>query len=260
MVSIRRDLKRKRDKGGKDWWIGLVDFFRPVPGRRSVRLLKERGVVFFNPRGLRRVAFYLANLFMFCCLIGGVYLYTPLVLAWWNYKFNLSGTEPEVMVSERDSPVEIPETIVLPNVPDELFSVNIPKIKAKARVIPNVNAGNRGEYLEALKGGVAHMAGSSYPGRGETIYLFAHSTILGLGQVRQNAVFYFLGELEVGDLVQLVHNYRRYDYRVYGKGVVAATETDYLGYKSEKGEVLILQTCWPIGTSWKRLLVFAEPV
>ena len=38
------------------------------------------------------------------------------------------------------------------------------------------------------------------------------------------------------------------------------TGKEYLNYKEEGKELLILQTCWPLGTDWKRLLIFAERV
>ena len=40
--------------------------------------------------------------------------------------------------------------------------------------------------------------------------------------------------------------------------IVTAKEFEYLTYSDSNKEVLILQTCWPIGTNWKRLLVFAQ--
>jgi len=51
-----------------------------------------------------------------------------------------------------------------------------------------------------------------------------------------------------------------YKYRVYESKVVESKEVEYLDYRLADKEVLILQTCWPLGTDWKRLLVLAKLV
>jgi LPXTG-site transpeptidase (sortase) family protein len=75
--------------------------------------------------------------------------------------------------------------------------------------------------------------------------------------VRQNSVFYLLGELKTDDFVFIGFNGEIYKYKVYDQKIVGANDIEYLDYKEEGREVLILQTCWPIGTDWKRLLIFA---
>jgi LPXTG-site transpeptidase (sortase) family protein len=90
------------------------------------------------------------------------------------------------------------------------------------------------------------------------IYLFAHSTQQGWSMSRKNAVFYLLGELENGDVIFINYNGQIYTYKVYQKKIFKPEEADILGYNEKDKEVLLLQTCWPIGTDWNRLVVFAE--
>ena len=142
--------------------------------------------------------------------------------------------------------------------PDRDFSINIPKISARSRVIENVNAGVEREYLAALKNGVASAAGLSYPGRIGTTYLFAHSTNSPVNYARYNAVFYLLDKLVAGDTVELVYKDRLYKYVVRSTEVLSARDTRYLVPQQEE-EILVLQTCYPPGTSWKRLVVVAVP-
>ena len=92
------------------------------------------------------------------------------------------------------------------------------------------------------------------------MYIFAHSTTQSLLGARQNAVFYLLGELEEEDEVDVFYEGAKYTYRIYDKMVVSSKETTYLDYRDENKEILILQTCWPVGTNWKRLLVLAEKI
>jgi LPXTG-site transpeptidase (sortase) family protein len=148
---------------------------------------------------------------------------------------------------------------------DPYFSIYIPKINAKARVIPNVDAGNREEYMDALSEGVAHAKGTNFPGQGKSIYLFSHSTDSPLNFARYNAIFFLLRKLSPGDRVVVYFMGQEHDYVVTDKIVTSADDTVWLNPPSQssgeaKGERLILQTCDPPGTSWNRLIVVAKPI
>lgn len=141
---------------------------------------------------------------------------------------------------------------------DPNFSIVIPKIGANAKVLSNVDPSDERIYLEALKKGVAHAAGTSFPGEGSHIFLFAHSTDYFWNVGLYNAVFYLLYKLEKGDEIDLFYQGKRYVYQVIGKNIVNPSQVEYLTRKSNK-EFLTLQTCWPPGTTLQRLLVFAVP-
>jgi LPXTG-site transpeptidase (sortase) family protein len=142
---------------------------------------------------------------------------------------------------------------------DTNYSIVIPKIGANAKVIPNVNAAAENEYLEALKGGVAHTLGTAFPGEGGHVFLFAHSTDYIWNVGTYNAVFYLLYKLEKGDQINIFYQGRRYVYEVIDSKVVDPSEVEYITRKTDE-EFLTLQTCWPLGTTLKRLLVFAKRV
>ena len=147
--------------------------------------------------------------------------------------------------------------IIVPE--DPSFSVVIPKIGANAKVIPNVNAANKDEYLQALQKGIAHTRGTAYPGEGGHIFLFAHSTDYFWNVGNYNAVFYLLYKLEKSDEINIVYKGKRYVYRVIGTQIVDPSQVEFIRRKSNR-EFLTLQTCWPPGTTLKRLLVFAARV
>lgn len=140
---------------------------------------------------------------------------------------------------------------------DPAFDVIIPKIGANARVVPDVDPGKEEEYLEALKHGVAHAKGTVYPGEIGTTFLFAHSVGNFWEVSRWNAVFYLLRELQPGDEVDVFYKDKRYIYTVYDQKIVEPTDVGYLNIQSNFPQ-LTLQTCWPPGTTLKRLLVFAR--
>ena len=142
---------------------------------------------------------------------------------------------------------------------DPNFSIVVPKIGANARILPNTDASDENIYLDALNKGVAHTLGTAFPGEGGHIFLFAHSTDYFWRVGTYNAIFYLLNKLEPKDEVNLFYKGQRYVYRVIDKRVVDPSEVTYLTRKTNK-EFLTLQTCWPPGTTLKRLLVFAVRV
>lgn len=143
---------------------------------------------------------------------------------------------------------------------DSYFSIVIPKIGAKANIIANVDAANEEEYNKALLEGVAHAKGTYFPNQGKTIFLFAHSTNGSWNISRYNAVFYLLDKLNVGDQVLIYFADKRYIYEVYDTKITTPEDTSFFTSNKNIGETLILQTCYPPGTSWNRLLIFAKPV
>ena len=150
------------------------------------------------------------------------------------------------------------EQILTPR--DSNFSILIPKIGASAKVFPNVDISNQNKFLPILMQGVAHAAGSVFPGMNGNIYLFAHSTDNFWDVGRYNAVFYLLKDLKKGDDVVIFYKNQRYNYVVQRTEIVDPSNVSYLvnSQKQDKQQ-LILQTCWPPGTTWQRLLVFASP-
>ena len=150
------------------------------------------------------------------------------------------------------------ERILIPK--DTDFSILIPKIGASSLVTPNIDSDNEDEFIPALQKGVAHAKGTVFPGMKGNIYLFAHSTDNFWNIGRYNAVFYLLKDLSFGDEVTIFFENRRHNYVVTDSKIVEAEDVSAL-IDSQKinDENLILQTCWPPGTTWKRLIVLAKP-
>ena len=142
---------------------------------------------------------------------------------------------------------------------DPNFSIIVEKIGADAPVIPSVDASNKQVYEAALKRGVAHALGTAFPGQPGVSYLFAHSTDTIFNVPRFNAVFYLLKDMVVGDKVVLFFAGRRYDYVVTETKITSAEDVSYFTMRTSE-QILVLQTCYPPGTTWKRLLVIAKPL
>jgi sortase A len=142
---------------------------------------------------------------------------------------------------------------------DPNFSIIVEKIGADAPIIPNVDASNKAAYTDALKRGVAHALGTSFPGEAGVTYLFAHSTDTIFNVPRFNAIFYLLNDLVPGDRVVIFFNNKRFDYAVTEKKITEPADVSYFTLKTSE-QILVMQTCYPPGTTWKRLLVVAKPV
>jgi LPXTG-site transpeptidase (sortase) family protein len=147
------------------------------------------------------------------------------------------------------------EQILIPK--DTQFSITIPKIAASAKVYPNVDPANANEYLPVLQKGVAHAKGSVFPGLQGNVYLFAHSTDNWWNAGRYNAVFYLLYHIKTGDEVVVFFEGKRYEYVISQTLIADPTDTSFIAREQKGLEQLVLQTCWPPGTSWKRLYVIA---
>ena len=142
---------------------------------------------------------------------------------------------------------------------DPNFSIIVEKIGANAPVIPNVDASQKAVYEQALKRGVAHALGTAFPGQVGVSYLFAHSTDTIFNVPRFNAIFYLLKDMEVGDRIVIFFNGKRYDYLTVEKKITEPGDVSYFTMKTDE-QILVLQTCYPPGTTWKRLLIIAKPV
>lgn len=195
-------------------------------------------------------------------IVGLIFTYGPVIKDELSYQvLNVTGSERQAQLeaiaeANRISSVQN-ETEVLGV--DSSFAIAVPKIDAVANVVANINAGSEEDYSAALKEGVAHARGTHFPGQGENIFLFSHSTDSPLNISEYNAIFYLLRKLETGDKVVVYFADKKYVYEVDYKVVTGASDTHWL-YDNTDEERLVLQTCDPPGTTLNRLLVIAKPV
>jgi len=143
---------------------------------------------------------------------------------------------------------------------DTNFSIVIPAIGASAKVYPNIDPANPDIFLPILQKGIAHAKGTVFPGIKGNTYLFAHSTDNFWDVGRYNALFYLLKDVQKGDEIAVFFQGKRHNYVVTGSRIVDPSDVSYIvDARNQTQEQLILQTCWPPGTTFQRLLVFAKP-
>jgi len=177
--------------------------------------------------------------------------FAPLIVQ--EIKPNLKKTEvktsllrPERGVKKEDEPIKS-------------FYLTIEKIGlVRASVIPRVDVNNAKDYKQALSKGLVHAKDTALPDEGRMVYIFGHSTNYPWFVQEVNALFYQIEKVEPGDKVKIEFNGRHYLYHVFDKKIVSAQELDFLKEKADE-DILVLQSCYPPGTTWQRLLLFARP-
>ncbi len=136
------------------------------------------------------------------------------------------------------------------------FGLVIPRIYLNEPVIANVNPHDQAAYTLALQQGIAHASGTAFPDHPGLGYYFAHSTSPEFAN-QFKAVFYLLGKLETGDTVYLWQAGQQFKYLVSRIEVTDPSDVSFLN-REYQHETIVLQTCWPPGTTHQRLLVYAE--
>lgn len=183
-------------------------------------------------------------------------IYFPLAKSQLNYYFSPKG-EGVSVESKKNKLADKSKKVINPV--DENFGLVIPKISANAKVIANVDATESKIYQRELTKGVAHAKSSALPNEKGNVFIFSHSGQDLLEANRYNAVFYLLGKLEAGDDIFLFYQGQKISYKVQEKRIVSAGDVKYMA-KNSVGDTLTLMTCWPAGTTLKRLLVIAEKI
>lgn len=143
---------------------------------------------------------------------------------------------------------EIPQQ----EIKDALF---IPKINLEAPIsIPKTKSNK--DVLNALKEGVALYPDSALPGKEGTTIINGHSSPSLFSFGKYNTVFALLNKLQKGDIITIYFQKTKYNYKVINKFIFAPQDP----VLQSKNSDLLLISCWPVGTNFKRIGVEAELV
>jgi LPXTG-site transpeptidase (sortase) family protein len=130
----------------------------------------------------------------------------------------------------------------------------IPKIAVKA---PIVWTKNESEVVEDLQLGVSHYPLTSKPGEKGNILISGHSSNYFWRKGDYNSIFVNFSELKNNDEIFVFYKNKKYNYKVFENKVLSLEESNKEIFRTEEKSILNLVTCWPVGTSWKRLIVKA---
>lgn len=130
-----------------------------------------------------------------------------------------------------------------PDFGDAVGILDIPKIKAELAII-------EGTDPDDLEKGVGHYKGSFFPGDHGQIVLSGH----------RDTVFRRLGELKIGDSLNMQMPYGNYTYEITHTKIVKADDTSIITLQNQEEE-LILTTCYPfryVGNAPDRYIIYAK--
>lgn len=145
------------------------------------------------------------------------------------------------------------------NIESTEYMITIPTIQAQAPIIENVDPWLKENYEIALQQGVAAAKDFSIPGQTGLSFLFAHSSLEPWQMTHTNTAFLKLDQLNIGDGIIIDRYGQRTIYKVFEKKEISPYQVDILQqYLNSDQKILVLQTCTPIGTDWRRLLIFAK--
>jgi len=196
----------------------------------------------------RKIAVVDKNIFPYLSIIGGILIvvalfiplntFSPVLKAEVSYQLNKNKTHEIVPVNTD-------------------FAIVIPKISANTNVIKNIDPFDSRSYQKALTQGVAHASNSVTPDSNGNVFIFAHSAGNWYQANQYNAVFYLLNKLVKGDQIITYYQNKKYTYLVKEIKFVAPTDVNYLSSNSTQRQITLM-TCWPPGTTLKRLIVIAD--
>lgn len=66
--------------------------------------------------------------------------------------------------------------------------------------------------------------------------------------------------LENGDEVIVYYNQKKFVYRITDRAIVKPGNVDVLNSRDPNKKEISLMTCWPIGTTLERIILFGELV
>lgn len=115
-------------------------------------------------------------------------------------------------------------------------------------------------FMEELKKGIVRYPGTAKPGEAGNAFIFGHSSNYPWIQSDYNDVFALLDTLKDGDEIIVYYEQKKYTYRVSDRAVVKPGDTQVMAARDPNKKEISLMTCWPIGTTLERLIIFGELV
>jgi len=225
-----------------------------------IRLFSYRNRSEKRKSTLFNLFYYFLYFTIFCAAVYAVINFNAVsstVTYWYKSNFTTQTTEdtPVIQINVPKVPTLEEEKYSTPNVADN--HIAIPVLDVNAPVIFGVN--NIYKEVEAnLINGVIQINGTSLPGQTGNIYITGHSSNYVWIKSDYNSIFSLLDKLVIGD--QIYINYRDvvYVYQVFDTKIVVPSDTSLL--KSTNDSRLTLVTCWPVGTSLKRVVILANQI
>lgn len=136
--------------------------------------------------------------------------------------------------------------------------LEIPDLKIK---VPLMWSQDPKDFDQDLQNGVVHYPGTAMPGQIGTTYIAGHSSNYIWAKGSYNRVFAVLGDLKNNSSFQITVTTAAGQKVVYHYVVTRSQQyspTDQAQFQNGGQSVVALSTCWPVGSTAKRLVVFGQ--
>lgn len=189
---------------------------------------------------------------------NNIIIYNLLVLAFFSlivsaYSINKSLSQKE-KIAQGNSPGQAVLSAITSdakgNINDEVLL--IPRLSISAPIIP-IESRNNDDVMEGLKKGVVRYGQTVNPGEKGNSFIIGHSSDYPWKEGNYKQIFANLDKLGTGDSVVAQHNGKKFNFVVTGKKIVEPNDMSTLEQTAEP--TMTLMTCWPPGTTDKRLVV-----
>lgn len=115
-------------------------------------------------------------------------------------------------------------------------------------------------FMNELQKWVVRYPGTARPGEVGNTFIFGHSSNYPWIQSEYNDVFALLDTLEKGDEIIVYYNQKKFTYKVTDRATVKPGDTKVLSARDPTKKEISLMTCWPVGTTLERYIIFGELV
>lgn len=160
----------------------------------------------------------------------------------YSFKIGIEKTEDFLKKFSLDNLYNVPNSII------------IPKININAPISFPKHTDEKSLFKE-LEKGVVHYSDSVRPGKVGDAVLLGHSSAYPWYKGQYGSVFSLLNRLDQGDEIIIFYKKHKYVYKITEKRVVKRN-TDVIK-QTEKSQIILL-SCWPIGTTWNRIMIKGE--
>jgi LPXTG-site transpeptidase (sortase) family protein len=176
---------------------------------------------------------------------------------------NAGGSDPlpqstqntTVQIAQGNNVVNANDLDINSNIPGRL---QIPSLKVDA---PLVFSKTTNDFDKDLLNGVIHYPGTAMPGQIGTTYISGHSSNYAWVKSNYNHVFTHLGDVAVDQSFQItvtLNNGKQAILHYVVTNSQQFTPTDPAQFANSGKSVVALSTCWPVGSTAKRLVVFGQ--
>jgi len=203
-----------------------------------------------------------SRIVLFVCLFAVVYIiinfyaFQSKIAFWYQSDFK---AQPYVdttnIVQVENTPRTEAPKISLPEVSEN--HIKIPTLNIDAPITWRVN-NTANEVSAALENGVIQINGTSLPGEKGNVYITGHSSNYVWAKGNYNSIFATIDRMVAGDQIYVNFNNTIYVYKARDQKIVLPTDLSVLSGTSDSR--LSLVTCWPVGTSLKRLVITADQI